>query len=190
MKGYHPPGHLSQDLQFEVERSTGHDSHEDLEIDDQEDDNTRTRSLKAASSSKQSGARRSPELVDRSSQTRTPRVTELEANKRSLNEGRDLSDYQLARDRRRREVKTPIRFGQVDLIAYAFIIDDQLDSDEPVTFLNACHSKDREFCFTTMKDEMSSLYKHNTWKLVEKPLGKKVIGCKWVFKKKHGILSV
>ena len=37
---------------------------------------------------------------------------------------------------------------------------------------------------------MTSLYKNNTWKLVDKPLNKKVIGCKWVFKQKSGISGV
>ena len=38
-----------------------------------------------------------------------------------------------------------------------------------------------------MKEEITSLYKINTWKLIDKPLDKKVIGCKWVFKKKSSI---
>ena len=41
-----------------------------------------------------------------------------------------------------------------------------------------------------MKEEMTSLYKNNTWRLVVKLIDKKVIGCKWVFKKKYGIPSV
>ena len=59
-----------------------------------------------------------------------------------MDEGGDLSDYQLARDRRRREIKTPIRFAQADLIASAFNIGDQLD--ELTSFQDACQSKDRE----------------------------------------------
>ncbi|TYK28825.1 putative retroelement pol polyprotein [Cucumis melo var. makuwa] len=35
-----------------------------------------------------------------------------------------------------------------------------------------------------MNDELNSLYKNDTWKLVKKPHGKSMIPCKWVFKKK------
>ena len=35
-----------------------------------------------------------------------------------------------------------------------------------------------------MNDELNSLYKNDTWELVEKPHGKGIIPWKWVFKKK------
>ena len=35
-----------------------------------------------------------------------------------------------------------------------------------------------------MVDEMSSLHKNETWDLVELLAGRKLIGIKWVFKKK------
>ena len=37
---------------------------------------------------------------------------------------------------------------------------------------------------------MKSLYKNKTWDLVKLPKGKKVVCCKWVFKKKEGTLGV
>jgi len=40
-----------------------------------------------------------------------------------------------------------------------------------------------------MKEEMSSLYKNNTWELTKLPKKKKAIGCKWVYAKKHGSLK-
>jgi len=36
---------------------------------------------------------------------------------------------------------------------------------------------------------MSSLYKNDTWELIELPKEKKAIGCKWVHAKKHGSLK-
>ncbi|KAI5334040.1 hypothetical protein L3X38_024173 [Prunus dulcis] len=36
-------------------------------------------------------------------------------------------------------------------------------------------------------DEMDSLHWNSFWELVRKPEDQKVIGCKWVFKKKEGI---
>ena len=38
-----------------------------------------------------------------------------------------------------------------------------------------------------MTEEMKSLHKNQTWELVKPPMGWKIIGCKWVFKKKEGI---
>ena len=41
-----------------------------------------------------------------------------------------------------------------------------------------------------MKEQISSLIKHKTWKLVDKPHGKKIIGCRWICKRKPGIPGV
>ena len=35
-----------------------------------------------------------------------------------------------------------------------------------------------------MKEEFSSIQKNNTWELVDLPLGRKLVKCKWVFKTK------
>ena len=37
-----------------------------------------------------------------------------------------------------------------------------------------------------MNTEMKSIMRNNTWKLVARPLGKKVIGWRWTYKLKHG----
>ena len=63
-------------------------------------------------------------------------------------------------DTEEREIKTPVRFAQANLIAYAFNIGDQLD--ELTSFQEACQIKDREFWFAAMKEEIASLYKNNT----------------------------
>ena len=104
--------------------------------------------------------------------------------------GGELSGYQLVRDRKRREIKTPIRFAHANLIAYAFSIGESLDQEEPATFKEACKSKEKDSWIGAMKEEMASLYKNNTWKLVSKQVGTKVIGCRWIFKRKQGIPSV
>ena len=41
-----------------------------------------------------------------------------------------------------------------------------------------------------MHEEMDSLIKNNTWKLVPKPKNKKIIGCKWIFKRKPAVPGV
>ena len=35
---------------------------------------------------------------------------------------------------------------------------------------------------TVMKEELNALHKNNTWDMVDLPLGKSVVGCKWVYK--------
>jgi len=37
-----------------------------------------------------------------------------------------------------------------------------------------------------MHDEIESLHKNDTWELVRLPKGYRVVGCKWVYKKKEG----
>lgn len=41
-----------------------------------------------------------------------------------------------------------------------------------------------------MKEEMASLHKNRTWILVDKPENQKLVGCKWIFKKKEGVPGV
>lgn len=36
-----------------------------------------------------------------------------------------------------------------------------------------------------MRDEINALERNGTWKLESLPVGKKAIGCKWVFQIKH-----
>ena len=38
---------------------------------------------------------------------------------------------------------------------------------------------------SAMVEEMKALWKNSTWKLVQLPMGKKMIGCKWVFSVKY-----
>ena len=41
-----------------------------------------------------------------------------------------------------------------------------------------------------MNEEMKSLHKNGTWVLVKPLKGKKIVGCKWVFKMKEGTSGV
>ena len=41
-----------------------------------------------------------------------------------------------------------------------------------------------------MEEEMESLHKNKTWELVERPRGKKIVDCKWVYKYKEGIPGI
>ena len=41
-----------------------------------------------------------------------------------------------------------------------------------------------------MEEDIESLMKNQTWVLIDRPKGKKVMGCKWVFKKQPSIPGV
>lgn len=56
---------------------------------------------------------------------------------------------------------------------------------EPTTYQDALQSGDSIKWKEAMKDEFSSLEKNHTWTLTELPLGKNVVGCKWIYKIKY-----
>ena len=59
-----------------------------------------------------------------------------------------------------------------------------------MSFEEACNSKNKADWFKAMKEEMDSLRKNKTWILVKRPVDKKVIGCRWIYKRKPGIPGV
>ena len=66
----------------------------------------------------------------------------------------NIQDYQLAKDRQMRIIKTPKRFAYADLIAYAPTAAHELDNDEPKTFREAISGKDADKWIRAMKDEI------------------------------------
>ncbi|XP_060670853.1 uncharacterized protein LOC132800700 [Ziziphus jujuba] len=82
-----------------------------------------------------------------------------------------------------------MRYGFADCIAYALKVAEEMDS-EPNTFEEALASKDLVKWKAAMDEEIDSLHRNQTWKLVDKPKGGRVVGCKWVFKKKEGVSRV
>ncbi|KAG8474935.1 hypothetical protein CXB51_031652 [Gossypium anomalum] len=66
----------------------------------------------------------------------------------------------------------------------------QATEDIDANHSEAFSCKDSEKWMFAMKEEVKSLYKNRTWDLVKLPKGKKVVRCKWVFKKKEGTLGV
>ncbi|KAJ4754257.1 polyprotein [Rhynchospora pubera] len=54
---------------------------------------------------------------------------------------------------------------------------------DPTTYEEA--SEKKEWC-QAMQEELAAIERNNTWKLVQLPQGKNVIGVKWVFKTKYG----
>ncbi|KAL0366969.1 UNVERIFIED_CONTAM: Retrovirus-related Pol polyprotein from transposon TNT 1-94 [Sesamum radiatum] len=91
---------------------------------------------------------------------------------------RHNNDYQLARDRVRRETRIPSRFRDFDLAL-------NTEDLEPLTYEEALGSKNSEQWKQAMNEEIESLRKNNTWVLVPKPKNASVIDCKWLFKIKQ-----
>ncbi|KAH9754233.1 hypothetical protein KPL71_015385 [Citrus sinensis] len=101
-----------------------------------------------------------------------------------------IQDNQLTRDRQKRQVRAPERLGYADLIAYALTAAQNVDQEEPKTYEEAVACKESAQWIKAMEDEMDSLNKNGTWKLIQKPEGRKVVGYKWVYKIKDGIPDV
>lgn len=62
--------------------------------------------------------------------------------------------------------------------------------DEPRTYQEAMKTKDSKKWLEAMNEEMLSLQKNETSILVNKPKDKKLVGSKWIFKRKEGIPGV
>ena len=59
-----------------------------------------------------------------------------------------------------------------------------LDADEPLTYTEAMDRPNSNDWLEAMKSEMQSMYDNQVWDLVDPPKGVKLIGNKWVFKRK------
>ncbi|XP_076939497.1 uncharacterized protein LOC143608321 [Bidens hawaiensis] len=80
------------------------------------------------------------------------------------------NDYRLTRDRTRRQLIPPTRFRNVDDIsAFMFNIVKQERYVEPLSYSKAANSIDKEKWIQSMQEEMDSLYKNQTCKIVDKP---------------------
>ncbi|KAH9671402.1 Integrase catalytic domain-containing protein [Citrus sinensis] len=64
-------------------------------------------------------------------------------------------------------------------------------SDEHVQDPTSCNKalidRNVEFWKKAMNQEMESMYSNKVWELVEAPNGVKLIGCKWIYKRKRGV---
>ncbi|KZV37190.1 hypothetical protein F511_15110 [Dorcoceras hygrometricum] len=120
-------------------------------------------------------------------QSETEGGAQSELSGHDTEEETGVDDYQLTRDRQRRAAKPTQRYGYADLITFALNVASDVDKEEPATVSEALNSQEREKWQRAMEEEMNSLMKNRTWELVPKPVDQRVIGCKWIFKKKDGI---
>ncbi|KAD2805330.1 hypothetical protein E3N88_38707 [Mikania micrantha] len=88
------------------------------------------------------------------------------------------------------------RSGRISVLPerYGFFMDGcyVVDSNEPTTYRDAMSKTDFDKWQEAMNVEMQSMYDNQVWELVTPPLKSKVVGRKWVFKRKtdmHGNLD-
>lgn len=102
-----------------------------------------------------------------------------------------MDHYLLARDRKRRSnIRPPSKFEDGNFVAYALVVIEDLNTEEPRNYQEARRSKDWKFWNGASVDAIDSLHRNHTWDLVERPRGQKVIGCRWLYKLKPGIPGV
>ena len=101
-----------------------------------------------------------------------------------------LANYQLARDRERRQIHPPARFTEESGVAFALVTIETLSMEEPQSYQEATSDKEWKKWKLATHEEMDSLIKNGTWVLVDKPKDRKIIGCRWLFKMKSGIPGV
>ncbi|KAK1665715.1 hypothetical protein QYE76_053874 [Lolium multiflorum] len=101
--------------------------------------------------------------------------TPMESDEESDDESSDSDDDNEAPTRSKRQ-RTAKSFGN-DFIVY-------LVDDTPTTISEALASPDADYWKEAVQSEMDSILANGTWELTERPYGCKLVGCKWVFKKK------
>ena len=89
--------------------------------------------------------------------------------------------YLLARHRERREIRKPVRYAD---FAYCFAAAEEVEYSEPSSYKEAISSKNVMDWVFAINEELQSLERNHTLTLVKPPSGKKIVSCKWVFKKK------
>ncbi|KAL2465401.1 Reverse transcriptase Ty1/copia-type domain-containing protein [Abeliophyllum distichum] len=99
----------------------------------------------------------------------------------------NLRDYQLARDRVRRNIREPQRLGFEDSVSFAFLSYQDLCEKEPKSFEEAMSSVQPVDWKNAMVEEMKFLKQNKTWELVSKPKYKSIVDCKWIYKVKEGV---
>ena len=89
----------------------------------------------------------------------------------------------MQKDRDHHTIKPIVRYGFEELAKLAsFVLFTSIG--DLSTFQEAMNSQEKDKWIGAMVEEIESLQKNQAWQLVELPTSKRVIGCKWVDKKK------
>lgn len=95
----------------------------------------------------------------------------------------------IALRREKRSCGAPKRLiEECNMTYYALSCAEQVENNyEPNTYSEAIASDDRAKWISAMQEEMQSLEKNCTWDVVPLPKKKKIVRCKWIFKRKEGL---
>ncbi|KAL2470734.1 Retrovirus-related Pol polyprotein from transposon TNT 1-94 [Abeliophyllum distichum] len=87
------------------------------------------------------------------------------------------------------EVESDTHQNQQNIDAEAYASYQELVDKEQNTYVKAIKSEKSIKWFSTMRAEMSSLIRNQTWDSVPKPKDKSIVECKWVYKVKKRIIE-
>jgi hypothetical protein len=93
--------------------------------------------------------------------------------------------HSIATDRPRRGPKPRKRLIEECNVAYALSVAEEIEAAEPSNYSKAIIFAEGNNWMAAMHYEMESFVKNGTWDLVQLPKAKKVVRCKWIFKRKE-----
>jgi len=100
----------------------------------------------------------SPHKLDTDT-SKQPVQEEVQAFVDQLDEA-PLAQYNLARDRTRRQIKPPKRYAQADVVSFA--LSEDIEAQDPVTYRETITSNESSQWIRAMNEELESLYKNCT----------------------------
>ena len=83
-----------------------------------------------------------------------------------------------------REIRQPERYSPPNFCSHFAM---SITDDDPRNVKEAVNSEDSDLWKKAMDEEMDSLDKNEAWQLVQLPTGRKIVGRKWLFKKKLNV---
>ena len=75
------------------------------------------------------------------------------------------------------------------MIAYTLNSAEDIAIEEPSSYREVVKGSDNSNWIKAMKEEIDFLIKNKTWTLVPNPGNRRLVSCKWIFKRNEGILG-
>ena len=104
--------------------------------------------------------------------------------------GYEDDDLSWTRKKVKRPAEVPRKLEFEEMAAYALLVASDIIDLEPSSYEEAMECKGSEKWLGAMEEEIQSFLNNQTWELVEKPKGKNIVDCKWIYKYKEGIPGV
>ena len=75
-------------------------------------------------------------------------------------------------------------------MAFSLVAASEVMNDEPNCYKAVVDCKEKDKWLMAMDEEIKSLHDNHTWDQVKRPVGSKLVSCKWIFKRKQCIPEV